>query len=354
MTVNEDFDYEHLILDLCSQAKEVIPKDLSESDKKYVLDVIYNYMNTALGGLKDDGTTHYSDENGRFIIQFVGEWIFHKSIDLRRANFKNEHTDEILQHIAFVVYGISKTALLKGMSDNYVAQVLEHHVEKGYKEKLEELYNNGDINTTDYENALAQSNIDSMSDNKILEENTENEVYEKENNTSNFLENYILIHILNHIVSIFTIAIIMTLLFVTLHMVNKFPKIIEIYKHNSGNIIPILLITIFIVFIFRKQAKENLSTFINNIKSKFENNDNIFVMSIRIILSSILRTTLAIIIILFIFYIVCKFPKLFEFYKPPLSIIIIILPIIIIIFKEQIKKLFFTFINKIKNEEHKP
>lgn len=178
----ETFDYEYLILDLSAQAKKLVPDDISKNDKKYVLGVIYNFMNVALDGLKSDDDLNYSNNEAALLLQFIGEWIFHKGIDLSRASIKKEQKDEILQKIAFVIYEIVKLSIERKLTTEQIIQVLEHHVNKTYKEELENLYNNKKINNEIYENALAQSNIDIFSDTKNSKDEINNENFCKKEN----------------------------------------------------------------------------------------------------------------------------------------------------------------------------
>ena len=68
-----------------------------------------------------------------------------------------------MQKIAFTIYEIIKQALLKDMPKEQILETVEYHVQKVYKECIEELYNKNVINNVIKDLALVQSNIDKMS-----------------------------------------------------------------------------------------------------------------------------------------------------------------------------------------------
>ena len=112
--IKNTFDYKTFVVDLANQAKTIIPEDISSDNKKYIIQMIYNFCTLACeAAVKDENITH---DNALLITQYIGEWTFHKAIDLTRAGIEGKSRDDVLQQIAFVVYEESKQALLKNLS----------------------------------------------------------------------------------------------------------------------------------------------------------------------------------------------------------------------------------------------
>lgn len=153
------FDYQAFARELASQAEALVPVDISQDDKAYVTNIVFNFCNLACDAiLKEDP---YTLEEATMITQFIGEWTFHKSIDLIRAGIQSQYRDGVLQKIAFTVFEIAKTAVKK-MSQTDMVALIEHHVNKAYGEALTEMLEKNLITQQDYDSAMSQSNIDSM------------------------------------------------------------------------------------------------------------------------------------------------------------------------------------------------
>ena len=84
------------------------------------------------------------------------------------------------QRIAFTVFEVTKQAYEKSFNNDELLNAVEYHVNKAYKSGLEQLLNENEISQDLYNNALAYSNIDEMSDNKShddfysIDENNDN------------------------------------------------------------------------------------------------------------------------------------------------------------------------------------
>ena len=162
--IKQQFDYQGFVRDLAMQAEAVVPVDIAPDDKKYITQMVYNFCSLACEAVvKENNITH---ENALLITQFIGEWTFHKSIDLIRAGIAQQFRDSTLQQIAFVVFEISKQALMKNMPQDQVIQVVEHHVKKKYLEELTNLKDKNLISPQEYDKAMGESNIDKMAEEK--------------------------------------------------------------------------------------------------------------------------------------------------------------------------------------------
>ena len=166
--IKQQFDYQGFVRDLAIQAESLVPVDIALDDKKYVTQMVYNFCSLACEAVvKEENITH---ENALLITQFIGEWTFHKSIDLIRAGIAQQFRDSTLQQIAFVVFEISKQALLKNMPQAQVIQIIEHHVKKKYLEELTNLKEKNLISPQEYDRAMGESNIDKMAEEQPVEE----------------------------------------------------------------------------------------------------------------------------------------------------------------------------------------
>ena len=158
MIVNNNI--ENYIIDLCNQAEKIMPEDISVASQKEIVSTIYNFLKVAYEALsKEDNISH---EDALLIMQFIGEWIFHKSIDMKRAGIEKKYIEGIQQKIAFTIYEIAKMAIKKNLSQEEMVQIIEHHVKNTYNEALDKAFNEGYIDKEVLDNALSQSNIDTM------------------------------------------------------------------------------------------------------------------------------------------------------------------------------------------------
>ena len=176
---NSHFDYILFSINMKSQAYQDIPSDIAEKDKHYVVSTIEEYIQTAGKALECD-SVDYSGQQFKLICQVIAEWTFHKAIDIIHAEIPPQRRDGLLQRIAFTVFEVTKQAYEKSFNNDELLNAVEYHVNKAYKSGLEQLLNENEISQDLYNNALAYSNIDEMSDNKShddfysIDENNDN------------------------------------------------------------------------------------------------------------------------------------------------------------------------------------
>lgn len=176
----EGFDYKAFAKDLAGQANGVIPADISNEDKQYIVNLIYNFCNMSGEALYNDTNSNFTADQAMLITQFIGEWAFHKSIDAIKTGIEPQYRDGLMQKIAFTVFEIAKQAVMKNLDQSQMITLVEHHVKKTYDQAISELQKNGAITEEMAQKAQNQSNIDDMaqqmqeeaaskmSDNKIL------------------------------------------------------------------------------------------------------------------------------------------------------------------------------------------
>ena len=81
---------------LAHQAQQVIPEDLTEEQTQYVVNKVYQFCVLAGNALNQDPNITFDANQACVIAQFIGEWTFHKSIDVIRANIPQDCWDQTL------------------------------------------------------------------------------------------------------------------------------------------------------------------------------------------------------------------------------------------------------------------
>lgn len=158
----DGFDFKEFSKNLADQASQVIPAEFSDADRQYVVNIVYNFCYMAGEAIYNDTNLNFNAEQASIVTQFIGEWAFHKSIDLVKSGIEPQFRDGILQKIAFTVFEIAKQAIVKNIPQADMISLVEHHVKKAYAESLEELKAQGAISEETLKQAESHSNIDDM------------------------------------------------------------------------------------------------------------------------------------------------------------------------------------------------
>lgn len=158
-----DFDYKGFATNLAQQAAGVVPPEISKPDKDYIVSLVLNFCNMSGEALYNDTEFQYSADSAYIITQFIGEWTFHKSIDLIHGKIPRQHRDKILQQIAFTVFEIAKQCVKRNMPQPETIKIVETHVQRTYQKALMELQKRGALTAEQANNAARMSNLDEMS-----------------------------------------------------------------------------------------------------------------------------------------------------------------------------------------------
>ena len=158
----EGFDYKEFAELMSSQAGDLIPKDFNDMQKNYVVKTLSNFTLLAGEAIYNDEALGFNAEQAIFVTQIIAEWAFHKSIDLVHSGIMPEHWDGIMQKIAFTIFEVAKQAIKKNIPQDQILQLIEHHVNKSYKEAIDNLEKRGVISSEISQKAMSQSNIDDM------------------------------------------------------------------------------------------------------------------------------------------------------------------------------------------------
>jgi hypothetical protein len=178
MTVT-GFNAEEFAKSLAQQAMEVVPAEFDNEKNQFVINTLYKYCVLAGDALIKDESLHLSAEQAAIICQFIGEWTFHKGVDLIKANIPSDYWEQILQKIAFVIFEAAKHSQLTNMNQSESVEYVENEVIKAYAESINELINNGVINQT-IDEILSHSNIDEIAEIQSADINLSKNEEEKE------------------------------------------------------------------------------------------------------------------------------------------------------------------------------
>lgn len=179
----DGFDYKGFSEELATQAIDLVPKELPDFQKEYVINTIRNFATLSGEALYNDDTYPYNAEQGMLITQIIAEWSFHKSVDLIKAGILPDYWDSIMQKIAFTIFEIAKQSVMQGVNQDETLRIVEHHVKKTYRKALVELKDRKVIDKVVLERALNQSNIDDMMK-QMQEERVEQEIMQESQNAS--------------------------------------------------------------------------------------------------------------------------------------------------------------------------
>ena len=158
----EGFDYKGFAASMSEQAKELVPKELEDREKEYIVKTLGNFTLLAGEALYNDQQLNLNADQAVFITQIIAEWSFHKSIDLIHSGILPQYWDGIMQKIAFTNFEVAKQAVIRKIPQDQLLQAVEHHVVKVYNQSIEELQQKGVIDEDTKNRAESQSNIDAM------------------------------------------------------------------------------------------------------------------------------------------------------------------------------------------------
>jgi len=156
------FNSEEFARSLTEQAKEVLPADLPQNEKDFVANILYRFCMLAGDALDKDETCTLNAQQASIITQFIGEWSFHKSIDLIRSGIPMDKRDPILQKIAFAVFEESRDVIINNIDQNEAITRVENAVAAAYEDALNEMKKQNQLDSSLAEKAMNESNIDKM------------------------------------------------------------------------------------------------------------------------------------------------------------------------------------------------
>ena len=169
----KNFNCEAFSKDLASQARQVVPADINPKDTDFTIEIIYRFCKMAGDALVKEENSKLDSQQACLIVQFIGEWIFHKSIDIIRAGIDVQYREGILQKVAFTVFDIAKKAVEKDIPQEQIITLVEAQVKKCFTKAMEDMKARGILTEQATQNALSQSNIDAMAVEQVEQETQE-------------------------------------------------------------------------------------------------------------------------------------------------------------------------------------
>ncbi len=166
----EGFDYKAFAMDLAQQAMGVLnqpnsnaaPNSLTPQDKKNIIELVRKFCFMAGEALSNDTQLKFNAEQASLVTQFIGEWTFHKSIDLMKGKIPPQNRDTILQVIAANIFNTAKLAIIKNMPQDALITLIEDKVKQVYSDELQKLVKKGVLSQKQYSVAVNISNLNDM------------------------------------------------------------------------------------------------------------------------------------------------------------------------------------------------
>lgn len=166
----DGFDYKGFAVDLAKQAQEVLmqpassaaPSSLTDTDKKNIVETVKKFCFMAGEALSNDAQLKFNAEQASLVTQFIGEWTFHKSIDLINGKIPPQNREAVLQIIAANIFNTAKLAIIKNMPQDALINLVEDKVKQVYAEELQKLVKKGVLSQQQYDVAVNASNLNDM------------------------------------------------------------------------------------------------------------------------------------------------------------------------------------------------
>ena len=155
-----DEKYTQYIEKLISQVSEIVPEDVNELQKNYLQTNMRKSMKLLVSSFKDNEILKAQDFDEQcFYIQIIGEWSFHKEIDLFRSGIPAKYWKVVMNKIWYVMWEVIYACAQNDAPRETTLKMVERFIERSYNEAIEELREQSIINTEIEENAKGQSNI---------------------------------------------------------------------------------------------------------------------------------------------------------------------------------------------------
>lgn len=187
----EGFDYKAFAQDLSKQALEILnqkdgnaaPPTLTDADKKNIFETVRKFCFMCGEALSNDPQLKFNAEQASLVTQFIGEWTFHKSIDLINGKIPPANRDAVLQVIAANIFNTAKLAIIKNMPQDTLINLIEEKVKQVYSDELQKLVKKGVLTQAQFDFAVNKSNLNDMVQKNEDDANIAN-ISEEKSNTS--------------------------------------------------------------------------------------------------------------------------------------------------------------------------
>ena len=143
------------------EAYAIIPDNIAQEKKGLILNSIYDCLMLIVDKINND-KKYLDDEQMQFLLQLIGEWTFHKNLDLIYADINKEVSLKILLKVAYENYKLFIALLEKDTNEDDVVIAIEEKVKETFVSSLEKYQNKGLITSDALLNAISQSNVKKM------------------------------------------------------------------------------------------------------------------------------------------------------------------------------------------------
>ena len=157
--------YEEFIDDLVGQVTELLPEDVNELQKNYLMTNIKKSSTLLASSMKEtDEFNNLDFEQQCFYIQVMAEWSFHKEIDLFRSGIPAKYWKVVMQKIWYTMWEVMFACIKNDAPQSVVLTLVERFVNRTYTDAVEELKQTNIIDEKIEEQAKEQSNINKMAE----------------------------------------------------------------------------------------------------------------------------------------------------------------------------------------------
>lgn len=158
-----DKKYTDFIEELIDQVSPMLPEDVNELQKNYLIKNIRKSATLMASSMQDDEEFAKLDfDEQTFYIQVIAEWSFHKEIDLFRSGIPAKYWKVVMQKIWYTMWEVMYACVKNDAPHEVTLPLVERFVNRTYRDSVEELKENQIIDEEIEEKAKEQSNIDKM------------------------------------------------------------------------------------------------------------------------------------------------------------------------------------------------
>lgn len=158
-----DKKYTDFIEELIDQVSPMLPEDVNELQKNYLIKNIRKSATLMASSMQDDEEFAKLDfDEQTFYIQVIAEWSFHKEIDLFRSGIPAKYWKVVMRKIWYTMWEVMYACVKNDAPHEVTLPLVERFVNRTYRDSVEELKENRIIDEEIEEKAKEQSNIDKM------------------------------------------------------------------------------------------------------------------------------------------------------------------------------------------------
>ncbi len=175
----ENLNSQEFAKNLAQQAIQCVPPEFNEEQKNYIAQKVYEFSAITGDHLLKQYKEQFNYDQAVIIIQYIGEWTFHKAIDLINGGIDNQHWDQILQQVAFAALKAALHSYIEKFEEEKITAFIEYSVKTAYEESINQLIESNVIDQEKAKEALSQSNVDKVSEEIRKNQQTSPEEEEK-------------------------------------------------------------------------------------------------------------------------------------------------------------------------------